>query len=532
LADREAEMAQVSAKGGFNLFWGLVASTVVSAVGVILVAKLLSQPEFGVVAVAFMAPTLISTFRDWGVNSAMIKYTAQYAAEDRSENVKRVFVAGLLFELALGLSLTLISFLLSGFLAANVFHRPNIEPLIQVASFIVFFGVPLTAVQSAFIGHERMELNSVTMICQSTLKTVLAPVLIILGFGAFGAVLGSTIALLIAGVIGILIFYVALYRNLHGTGDDSLEIARTIKTMFRYGLPLSLSAILMGTLTQFYNFSMAIYCTDLLIGNYQVAVNFAVLVSFFATPIATVLFPAFSKLNPEKEKDAMSNVFQFSVKYASFFVVPAAACLVALSQPAIATLFGEKYAEAPLFLSLCSLIYLYSAFGSLSLPNLINGIGKTEVNLKLTLIRLAVGLPLSLLLIPEFGVIGLIVTILIAGIPSLITGLWWIKKRLALSIDWASSAKILLASTMAAVVTYTTTYQPTIPDWVKLPIGAAVFLIIYAATVPLIGAITKTDIQNLRGMTKQLGPIFPLLNLPLNVMEKLARDPPKSTRVN
>lgn len=53
-----------------------------------------------------------------------------------------------------------------------------------------------------------------------------------------------------------------------------------------------------------------------MIGNYQVAMNFMVLISFFTTPISTVLFPAFSKLSPERDEEALHTVFQSSIKYA------------------------------------------------------------------------------------------------------------------------------------------------------------------------------------------------------------------------
>ena len=59
-----AEMAKVSARGGFSLFWGLVASTVISAVGVIVIARLLSPAEYGLVTVALAAPGLVTLFRD------------------------------------------------------------------------------------------------------------------------------------------------------------------------------------------------------------------------------------------------------------------------------------------------------------------------------------------------------------------------------------------------------------------------------------------------------------------------------------
>jgi len=348
------------------------------------------------------------------------------------------------------------------------------------------------------------------------------PLLVVLDFKVFGATLGSTVAFLIAGLISILILYLALYKNLQRLDDAKLNILETVKTMLKYGLPLSISAILSGFLVQFYNFLMAIYCTDLLIGNYQVAANFAILITFFATPIVTVLFPAFSKLNPKKDTETLRNVFQFSVKFAALLVVPAAAAVIALSQPAISTLFGEEYTYAPLYLTLLAINYLYSAFGNLSLGTLINGQGKTKFNLKLTLITAAIGFPLSLLLIPRFGIIGLIATVLTAGIPSLIIGLWYIKKHFKATIDWVSSSKILSASAFAATITYIIISQLSLASWIRLIIGATAFLIAYTTTALLIGAVNKADIQNLKEMLNELGPISHMLKPLLDIIEKLA----------
>ena len=192
-----------------------------------------------------------------------------------------------------------------------------------------------------------------------------------------------------------------------------------------------------------------------------------------------------------------------------------------LPQPAVATLFGEKYTYASLYLALLAASYLYTAFGSLSAGNLINSQGKTEVSLKLTLITSAIGFPLSLLLIPKFGIIGLIATTLTAGIPSLTIALWYVKKQFKATIDWKSSAKILLASTLAAAITYAVTPQLSLPNWLELIIGAAIFLTTYTTTAPLIGAVNKKDIQNLRETLKELGPLSRIFNFPLNIIEKL-----------
>ena len=186
---------------------------------------------------------------------------------------------------------------------------------------------------------------------------------------------------------GVLLVY-TMYRSLPKTTNGKLEFTKTVKTMLKYGLPVSDRSYFVGFLTQFYSTIMAIFVTDnALIGNYSVANNFVVLITFFATPVTTMLFPAFSKLDAKKDKEVLKNVYQYSVKYAALIVVPVTAMVMALAQPAINTIFEGKYAQAPLYLALLSGIYLLSALGSLSTGNLINGQGYTKYNLKLTLIH-------------------------------------------------------------------------------------------------------------------------------------------------
>ena len=141
------------------------------------------------------------------------------------------------------------------------------------------------------------------LIVQSIVKTGLIIGLVLLGLGTVGAVIGFSVAVLVAGITGILLLY-TMYRSLPKPTDGKLAIIKTIKTMLKYGLPISIGAILTGFLTQFYSYIMAIFVTDnSLIGNYSVATNFVVLITFFATPVTTMLLPAFSKLDFQKSQD-------------------------------------------------------------------------------------------------------------------------------------------------------------------------------------------------------------------------------------
>ncbi len=164
--------------------------------------------------------------------------------------------------------------------------------------------------------------------------------------------------------------------------------------------------------------------------------------------------------------------------------MPVTAIVIALAQPGIGTIYQNRYAEAPLFLALFSVTYLYTAFGNLSISNLLNGQGFTKFNMNLSLLTVAIGFPTGFLLISHFGVIGLIVTSLTVGLPSLFIGLRFIKKHFGVSVDWASSAKILFSSVITAILTYALISQLAFSNPIRLVIGIIAFVVIFiAATI-------------------------------------------------
>ena len=517
-----AKLAKISTKGGFNLFWGVALSSVISAVGIMIVAGILEEGEYGLVTIALTAPTLIALIRDLGVDQATIKYTAQYNHQDKPEKIRNLLSAGITFEILLGLVLSLFSYLISGFIASQIFNRPEIILLIQIASFTIIGDALFKISISAFIGFEKMQYYSLILIAQSLFKTILMIVLVLSDFGVLGAVVGQTVAFIMVGLFGIFLLYFNIFRKLK-INDIKREIISNLKSMFSYGLPLSGAVILGGFMAQFYTFLIAIYLSDQVVGNYTLALNFAVLVGFFVQPVATIMFPAFSKIDGQKDSKTLQNVFRFSVKYASLLIIPATFMVIALSQPAVSTLFPGKYELTPLFLSLYLIQFLYTAFGLFVSENLIKGQGRTDLNLKLSLLNTVLGVILSLTLIPFYGVVGLIVTILFSMLPSIIISLWWIKKQYNATINYQSSVKIILASSLSAIFSYVVVLFLDVAIWIILVLGAVIFLFTYLITAPLIGAINREDTENLKEMLKALGPLAPFFNILLNIIEKFTR---------
>jgi O-antigen/teichoic acid export membrane protein len=425
------DIANVSAKGGFHLLWGLVVSTLISSIGAIFIARLLGSDLYGLYTIVITVPTMIQIFRDWGVNSAMVRFTAQYRSEGRTDEIRSVYLTGVLFEVIMGLVLSIFSFVLADFIATVVFNRPVIAPFIQLVSFSILANGLISAATAAFTGYDRLELNSIMLIFQSIFRTIIMIVLVGLGFGVAGASIGFTVSTFVAGLVGLALIIV-IYKRLPEPFSHKLEIKAYFTAIFSYCLPLSLATIINTLLPQSYAFLLPIhYASDNVpIGNYGVAINFVVLIAFFITPISTMMFPAFSKLDHRRDPESLRNLFSFSVKYSSLLVVPVTAIVMCLAEPAVATLFGDTYGTAGVFLGLFAVQYLYIAFGNISLPALLNGQGQTGFTLRMALLTGLIGFPLGYVSIMAFGVLGLISTALVSSLPSLFLGLHFARKSI------------------------------------------------------------------------------------------------------
>jgi O-antigen/teichoic acid export membrane protein len=326
-----------------------------------------------------------------------------------------------------------------------------------------------------------------------------------------------------AAIIGLAVFYFILFRPLRKRATNRSNITKALKTMLKYGVPLSISSLLGGILGQVYAFLMPSFATNTMIGNYQTAMNFSVLLTFLTFPISTVLFPAFAKLDPKKEHQLVKTVFASSTKYASILLVPATLAIMALSGPMIGTLFGEKYIYGPFFLTLYVTGSLLVVFGSLSAGGLLSGLGETKTLLKQSIVTLAIGIPSGLLLIPTLGITGLIAANLLAGLSGILWILYWIWKHYKAKADFQSSAKILAISALAAAATYLPTSLLNTASWIKLIIGLIIFLTVYVLGAPFIGAVSPTDLDNLRTMFSGMGVVSKIINLSLDAAEKVAQ---------
>jgi len=517
--DKTLEMGKASTTGSFQLFIARIVSTIMLAVSTLLVGLFISDVDYGLYVVAIIPISTFLLFQDWGVGAALTKYCAQYRAKNEEEKLRKTIIAGLVFAAVTGLILTMLLFISANFMASNFIGEPDSAYLITISAAAILFIGFFTVSQSIFVGFERIKLLGLTIVCQAGIQFALSPLLVYYGYGAFGVMLGYALSQSVAGIIGLVLLYLFIIKKLGHSGTKGFEIIKNLRILLSYGVPLAVGLILTGILAQFFSFVMANFTDTAIIGHYKIATNFAVLMTFFTAPIATVLFPAFSKIDPGKEGGVLKSVFSFSVKYTSLFALPATVALMVLSSTIIHTLYADKWLYSPLFLSLYLVQYLFISVGGATKDTLLQGLGQTKFLLKLRILTLCIGVPLAVLIIPQFGIVGLILTSLFASLPDLSIGSYWIWKRYQARVDFSSSAKILMACALAGATTYLFINSFSAASWILLTTGAVLFLFVYLISISLIGAVNHTDVNNLRIMFSGLGIVSKLMEIPLSIIE-------------
>lgn len=132
-----------------------------------------------------------------------------------------------------------------------------------------------------------------------------------------------------------------------------------------------------------------------------------------------------------------------------------------------------------------------------------------------------IGFPMGYLLIMNFGVLGLIATSLTAGIPSLILALRFIKNKYGASVDWVFSCKILFSSGVAAFLTFVLVSLLCLASWLELFVGTLFFVVVFVFVALFSRTVCRSDVANLRGVAAGLGFVAKLVNVVLNLIEKL-----------
>lgn len=488
------EIARQSVRGSLILFVGNFVSTAISAAAIILIARLLGPPQYGVYTLAFVVPGLLQLFVGLGVNSSVTRYSAYYLSIGRPEEAKRFTLNGIYFVALLGAALTVATFLLAAPLSSLVLHRPELSQYVGLASLYVFGFTLLQIGTSAAIGWNWMGLASLSQVVQSALRLAIAPLLILAGFGVYGAISGQVSSLVLAGLMGVLLLYAAKFR---GRSSEVSRFAKDAREMVGYGLPIFVGSLLSGLALYYVTIILAGIASNAVVGLYQAAVNITSPVALVSSAVAGALFPAFASLDGVGGN--IQSALRLAVKYVAFLVTPVVVFLAAASDLLIGTFYGSSWLGSVPFLQLLAVSYLPVALGFAVIPVFFNGFGRTRLTMYSYLVAaaaLAVAAPLLSVGL-GYGVDGLIYSLFASYLTALVFGVVVARRYMKATLGLRQIMGILAASVVSGGIT---SVLPTVAgsSVLSLILDVAVFFGVYLTLAPAFGVIGDSDMYTLR----------------------------------
>jgi O-antigen/teichoic acid export membrane protein len=544
MSDDLTIVAQKAARGGLFLFVGNGSSQVIQAVGILIVARLLTPSNYGLYTLALAIPILLASFSDIGMNFALVRLPAKLRAQGDYAGANRLIRLGFLIKLGISILAFLICYFGSSSIATTLLNRPELAPLLRLASPMIVFQAIFDATNNSFIGQDLMQYAASVQITQAILKGSLGPLLVLTGLGIGGALLGYVLSLTVAGLAGALMLLAkrtrvmvkvviptdAMFMPGHCRrsnrapylGQDEGSRLKGLRALLSYGLPLYVAAILTIFLSQYQNIVLAHFSSDIEIGNFSATGNFAQFMMILVYPITTAIFPMFSKMDTRNQRSDLARGFVLAVKYTSLLMIPASLAVMIFSRDLIYLTYGSGYTLASQYLVLFSALYLLTAISYLVLGSFLNGVAETRTVFEISVLTLALYLPLGPALTWLWGPYGLLVGYFLANAISTVYGIRVTSAKFNARPDLKSSGRILIAALGAAIPTVgLIQLDPARVGVVNLIVGGLFYLLVYLTLAPILRAVDNQDILNVRTLLGETPLVSKLLDPVLRYESRL-----------
>jgi len=493
------DIAKSSVRGSVVLFIGNLTATVIGAITIILIARMLGPEQYGVYALALVIPGLLQLFLGFGVNNAVIRFSAFAISQGKRNEARRYTINGILFIWSTGAVLTLLNFVLAGALSVLLLHRPDLTSYVQLMSLSTFGATMMVTVTFTAMAWNWMSLSSLSVVLQNAVKFALSALLIVLGLGVTGALVGHMASLLAAGLLGTSIFYVARLRGKREAG----RFVSGVKEMLMFGLPLYAGGLISGLAGYFVTAILAAIASNTVFGFYQAANNFVSPIMLISNVLVMALFPAFASLDGIGGN--VKQAFKLAYKFVAFLLTPFILFMVSASGLIINLFYGASYAGSTPYLELLALANLPIAFGYTVHPAFFTGFGRPRLTMFVYLsgaVTLIVGAPLFSILL-DLGVDGLIYATFLSLFVAWVVGTVLAERYMKATLDWKANGAVLLASiiSFAATGLLPRVFSSSI---LTLFLDVLVFFTLFLTLAPLAGAVNGTDLETMEYIFKDL----------------------------
>ncbi|MGL4865416.1 MAG: lipopolysaccharide biosynthesis protein [Cetobacterium sp.] len=380
-----------------SLIWKLLERTGVQGVQFVIqivLARLLSPKDYGVIAIIMIFIALANVFIQSGFSIALIQKKDTDDVDYSSVFYLSLGLAGVLYIILYICAPTI----------ANFYKMSELVNILRVLSLTLFLGA-FNSIQNVFIAKtfdfkKQFFSSLIGIVCSGILGIVLAYE----GFGIWTLVYQQLMNQLL---ICLVLLIIVKWR------PKLLFSFERIKKLFIFGSKLLLSSLLDTLYMNLTSLVIGKFYSPSMLGYYNRGNQFPqLIISNFNGAIQSVMFPTLAA--EQHNRLRVKEIVRRSIVTSSYIVFPLMIGLIAISEPLIKLLLTDKWLECIPYLRIFCLSYALWPIHTANLQA-INAIGRSDIFLKLEIIKKIIGL-IILVISLKYGVFAIAIGVLISGI--------------------------------------------------------------------------------------------------------------------
>jgi PST family polysaccharide transporter len=409
-ADHGSEKGPLQRKVARGLTWTLIdtwGSQLLGLVVFILLARLLTPVDFGLVALASVFVAFAQLLVDQGLGDALIQRKSLTRAQ-----IDTAFWAAV----ATGALLTLLSIALAGPIA-TLLGEPSLEPIIQALS-LTFIAVALNSIQMGLLRREmKFRSLAVRKLLAVGIGGIVGIGMAVANYGAW-ALVGQQLAAAVVSVVAL--WTVSPWRpGFHFSRAD-------FGSLFSFGIHVVAGDLLNFASRNVDRLLIGAFLGTGPLGFYAVAYRILDTSQVMLVNAARKLaFPVFSRL--QHDRDRMRRAYSRVTRALSVVILPGYIGLALVAQEAIVVVFGAEWAQSG---PVAAILFLIGPVLTVQLFSgaLLNAVGHPDVTFRIRLITAIVNVAGFVIAVAVFQEITAVAAaFVIRGYMLMPLIMWWLK---------------------------------------------------------------------------------------------------------
>lgn len=455
-----------------GLFWSFTdnfAKSGITFIIGILLARLLTPRDFGLIGMTTVFIAISQSFIDSGFTQALIRKQNCSQAD-----YSTVFYFNLLISFVFYGLLILSSSLISQF-----FGEPTLEPIIQVLGLGLIFNALMIVQRAQLTKAINFKLQTVISVIAALTSGLVGVSMAFAGFGVW-----SLVATTLSGS-----FMTMLFLWFLNGWRPSLVFSRTsFSEMFSFGSRLLVSGLLDTLYRNIYLLVIGRFFTAEVLGFYTRAEGFQRLpAQNLTTVIQRVSYPVLSTLQEDipRLRSAYRRLIQNTMLIAFVLMLG----LAATAEPVIITLVGEQWQQSIVYLQLLCFVGVLYPLQAINL-NMLKVQGRSDLFLRLEILKKLVAIPTIVIGI-FFGIEAMLVGMIVNSLIAYYLNSYWSGQFIGYSM--ADQIRDILPSFALAASMSVMVYATGQFLAVSYPIQLIIQLVLGALLVFVLAEITRLD---------------------------------------